>query len=453
MCKKKEFVHLHVHSEYSTNPLDAINRIDTFPKYAKSLGQKAIALTDHGNMAGTFKFVKECRTQGIKPIVGLEAYYSVNRRDIKAKDDLDRAYYHLVLLAKNDNGLKNLIKLSSRAYTEGFFHKARIDYELLAEYSSDIIVTSACLASRVAKLYLAGRKTQAEKFLEKHAEIFPDRFYLELQPHLMEEQKIVNEGLIEISKRRGWPLVLTNDCHYMLKEDRGIHELALQMATGRSLDSSNFGELYLHIADYDWMYQKSIELNLPYEAISNTVHISNQIEDNYFYDIKNRYPKFINPQSTEPTWKQLEIVCKQKLLEKFDNNPPQIYVERLIHELTVIKKMGFSDYMLIVHEYITAVRDIDVWIGPGRGSAAGSLVSYLLNITMIDPIEYKLLFQRFLNPGRGSKPIIFSPQMIEQLEPQSQIKPIERTTERTTKRTTPTELTQGFIKCLNYGKS
>jgi DNA polymerase-3 subunit alpha len=408
-----DFVHLHVHTEYST--LDGINRIDTLPEHVKSLGMRSVAQTDHGNLSGCYKFYKSCKKAGIKPIIGIEAYYTVNDRTARERDDLDAPYYHLVLLAQNQTGLKNLFKLSSKSYTEGVYFKPRVDDALLGDYNEGILATSACLGSRSSQLILNGRPNDAERLLDHHAAIFKDRFFLEVQLHEGEEQQKVNSVLVEIAKRKGWPLVLTNDCHYTHAEDKLLHEQALCMQTNDVMSNPkrfSFGPIDVHVASHDWMYERLLKQGLPYEAISNTVSIADSIESaTYFSDIKNRYPKFRDLPDGVTSWDALERLCKHKLSEKMGGVPPPEYRHRIDHELKIIKKMGFYDYLLIVWQFLEGARSENIWHGVGRGSAAGSLVVYALDITDIDPIKYGLVFERFLNIGRAATPLIFTEEM------------------------------------------
>lgn len=410
------FVHLHCHTEYST--LDGINRVDTLPKYAKSLGMDAVAITDHGNVSGSYRFYKSCLEAEVKPIIGMEAYYTVNDRTVREKDDLDESYYHLVLLAQDNEGLHNLFKLSSLAYTEGMYRKPRIDDQLLGEYSQGIIATSACLGSRVSQLILNNRTPEAEKLLLHHADIFKDRFLIELQLH-NGEQVIVNEALMRFASRHNLPLVLTADCHYTEQEDKMLHEIALSMQTKSVLSDPkrfSFGDIDVHFAGHDWLWERAQEMGIPYEAINNTVHVADMIDANsYFSDRMNRYPKFKSNEELPP-WELLEDMSKDFLEDKFGGIPPREYRDRLNHELKVIKRLGFYDYLLIVKELIEGAQSVGVLVGPGRGSAAGSLVAYSLGITKLDPIKYGLLFERFLNEGRAASPLILDNDMKEKLK-------------------------------------
>lgn len=418
------FVHLHMHTEYSL--LDGINKVSTLPKHIASMGQKAVALTDHGNVSGAYKFYKQCREDNIKPIIGMEAYYTVNDRSVRERDDLDKPYYHLVLLAMNDVGLKNLFKLSTFAYTEGMYRKPRIDDALIGQYSEGIIATTACLGSRVSQLILGGKVKEAEYVIDHHKSLFNNRLLIELQLHLDPEQVKVNQALLEIANRKNMEIILTNDCHYTNSSDKYFHEIALCMQTKTTLSDEKrftFGEIDVHVAHHDWMSARAEQMGIPYRAIENTKYLSDLVDsDSYFSDRKNRYPKYTDFKTSTNAWDELEILCKRKLFDKFGEMPPQIYRERIDYELSIIKKMGFSDYMLIVSDFLEGARERSVYVGPGRGSAAGSLVSYALDITKIDPIKYDLLFERFLNYGRAASPIIFTKEQKEYIKESAQHK-------------------------------
>ena len=415
MIKPSDFTHLHVHTEYSV--LDGINRVNTLPEYIKSLGQTACAITDHGNVSGSYRFWKECKKAGIKPIIGMEAYYTVGDRTARERDDLNSPYYHMVLLAQNDVGLSNLYKLSSKAYVEGMYFKPRIDDELLGELNEGIIATSACLGSRSSQLILKGRKQEAMKLLDHHAAIFQDRFFIEIQLHADEEQQTVNKVLMEIAKLRDWPILLTNDCHYTHSDDKLIHEQALCMQTNDVMSNEkrfSFGPIDVHVAHHNWMWDNAQKQNLPYDVIKNTSHVADMIEsDKYFRNIRNRYPKFKGLPEGMTSWDALERLCKKGLIENrfAGSTPPAVYRKRIDHELRIIKKMGFSDYMLIDWELVNGARSVGVTVGPGRGSAAGSLVAYSLGITQVDPIKHGLVFERFLNYGRAATPITLTDEM------------------------------------------
>lgn len=400
------FTHLHLHTEYST--LDGINKVKELPKVCKEHGMTACSITDHGNVAGAWNFYQACQEEKIQPIIGMEAYYTCGDRTAREKDDLDSAYYHVILLAASNKGLHNLFKLSTHSYTEGIYYKPRIDDALLADYSEDIIATSACLGSRSSQLILRGEYKQAENLLAHHAEIFKDRFFLELQVHKDEHQKKVNEALISIGSRMNLPLVLTADAHYTHKHEKHLHETTLRMATDGAGDGFSFGEIEVYIGDHADMLARSEAAGIPYEAISNTEHIRQRINSaDYFSDRRNRYPRFKSLPAGLTSWQYLQATAQAGLHQRIKFPVPTVYQERLDQELKVLKKLGLSDYMLIVAEYTKKATDLGVLVGPGRGSAVGSLVAYCLGITQIDPLKYGLVFERFLNEGRGATPLIF----------------------------------------------
>ena len=416
---KNKFVHLHTHSDHST--LDSINKVEEIPNRAKDLNQNAIACTDHGTLSGHFKFYNACVDANIKPILGLEAYYTINDRTVKEKDADEKAHYHLLLLAMNDVGYKNLIKVSSKAFTDGFYGKPRCDDALLAEYNEGLIATSTCLGSRACQLIMKHRKPEAQKLLEHHAAMFKDRFFLETQPHTNEEQSLVNKTLLELSKEYGWPLVHTADCHYMEEDDKHLHELTLCMQTNKTISDPNrmtFGDIDVSISSHDYMWKSAQVHGLPYECISNTVYVANMIKEyTHFTDTKNRFPSYKNLPKGLSSWQALERLSKHMLSEIFNGNtPPPEYISRLEEELKTIKKMGFSDYMLITWDFIELAKKNDCWVGPGRGSAGGSLVAYALGITRVDPIKHNLIFARFLSEGRSATPLHFTEEMRHTLE-------------------------------------
>jgi DNA polymerase-3 subunit alpha len=254
--------------------------------------------------------------------------------------------------------------------------------------------------------------------LEHHAEIFKDRFFIELQLHEQEEQQAVNKELIRIANKYNWPLIITNDCHYTHEDDKHVHEVALCIQTNDVMSNPNrfsFGDIDVHVATHDTLWKRAQAQGIPYEAISNTLHVAAMIDSStYFSDRKNRYTKFPDLPEGIPSWKYLAIKCKEALFKRMGGMPPKEYRDRIDYELSVIKRMGFSDYLLIVQDYLNMSRSEGIWIGPGRGSAAGSLIAYALGITQVDPIKYNLLFERFLNEGRAATPLIFSNNMLEQ---------------------------------------
>ena len=407
------YVHLHVHTEYSL--LDGINKIKRLPNFVKSMNQPAVAMTDHGNISGCYKFFKECNKANVKPIIGMEAYYAVNDRTVKEPDELGKSYYHLILLAENNVGLHNLIKLTSDSYTTGFYRKPRIDDALLADHSEGIIATTTCLGSRASQLILNNEIKAAEKLIHHHRAIFKDKFIVELQLHRDHEQQEVNKVLQKIASQNDFPMIVTNDCHYAYEHDKMHHEAALCMQTKTTLSNPKrftFGEINVHMADHDWMWNEANNQGMPYDVISNTKILADMIDsDSYFMDRMNRYPKFKDLPESYTNIDFLALESQHGLFERFGEMPPENYRERLNYELKVIKKMGFADYLLIVSQFMRGAKERGVLHGPGRGSAAGSLIAYALGITEVDPIKYGLIFERFLNEGRGATPLIFNKEM------------------------------------------
>lgn len=408
-----EYVHLHVHTEYSL--LDGINKVNRLPNIIKEMNQPALAMTDHGNVSGSFKFYKECNKAGIKPIIGMEAYYTVNDRTVREKDELEKSYYHLILLAQNNTGLKNLIKLSSYAYTEGMYRKPRIDDALIAQYSDGIIATTTCLGSRASQLIINGQQKEAEKLIHHHKAMFKNRFLVELQLHKDEEQQLVNSVLQRIALDNDLPMILTNDCHYTHEHDKHHHEAALCMQTKTTLSNEKrftFGEIDVHVAHHDWMWKHAGNQGMPYDVISNTVAVADLIDsDSYFMDKMNRYPRYQELPEDMTSIEYLNVEAQHGLYKRFGELPPEDYRKRLVYELRVIKRMGFADYLLIVAQFMNGAKERGVLHGPGRGSAAGSLIAWALGITEVDPIKYGLVFERFLNEGRGATPLIFNKEM------------------------------------------
>lgn len=419
-----EFVHLHVHTEYSL--LDGSGKISKLISKAKELGMKSIAITDHGTMFGCVEFYKQAKAQGIKPIIGCETYVVPKSMHIKQVDK-DNETYHLVLLVKNEIGYQNLMKIVSKASIEGFYYKPRTDHEYLKAHSEGLIALSACLGGEVQKYISRGNKEKAKETALKYKEIFKDGFYLELQYHGVDEQLAVNEALIELSKETDIPLVCTNDVHYIKQEDSKSHDILLCIQTGKNLDDTDrmrypSDQFYLKSPEE----MKTLFSHVP-EAISNTVKIAEQC--NYDYEFhKSKLPKYPLPEGVE-AFDYLKELCFKGLIERYDvfkelldkefnfdevykiaenNEEAKVLVERLDYEASVINQMGYVDYFLITWDFFRFSREKNIATGPGRGSGAGSIVSYTLGITKIDPIKYNLLFERFLNPERVSMPDIDS---------------------------------------------
>lgn len=396
----KPFTHLHVHTEYSL--LDGSAKIKDLLKKAKELGMESLAITDHGVMYGVIDFYKAALEIGIKPIIGCEVYVSPRTRFDKEKED--GRYNHLVLLAKDNEGYQNLIKMVSQGFTEGFYRKPRIDLDLLREHHHGLIALGACLAGPVSRPLLEDNYEKAKAQALLYSEIMgKDNFYLELQDHGMKQQAKVNQLTMRLAEETGLPLVVTNDVHYILEEDANPHEVLLCIQTGKTmLDDDRMiyegGQYYLKSPEQ--MYEL-----FPYakEALENTVSIAERCNVSFqFHDLK--LPSFDVPTDEEPK-DYLRRLCFEGLQMRYENVTDELK-ERLEYELDVIIQMGFVDYFLIVSDFIKYAKRNDIPVGPGRGSAAGSIVAYTLEITDIDPIKYSLLFERFLNPERISMPDI-----------------------------------------------
>jgi len=394
------FVHLHNHSQYSL--LDGACRIDKMIAKAKEFGMPAVALTDHGNMFGVIDFYNKAKKEGIKPIVGIETYIINHEFDsANAKKDIR---HHLVLLAQNLQGYKNLIKLSSKAFLEGFYYKPRINKRLIAEYSEGIICLSACLKGEIPHLLLSGNRQKAEEVVNFYKSIFPGRFYLEIQDHGIEEEKIVSPLLIELAHDTDTPLVVTNDCHYINKKDAEAHDVLLCIQTGKSLSDSNrmkYNTNQLYFKSEEEMKELFPEQS---EAYENSVKIADQIDMKLDYN-DFLFPKIDIPEDYANSKEYLKVLCYEAAKERYPEITDEVK-QRIDYELSVINKMGYNDYFLIVKDFCDAARKMDVPVGPGRGSAVGSVVSYLLGITQIEPLKYGLFFERFLNPDRIGMPDI-----------------------------------------------
>jgi len=385
--------------------LDGLPKIDELLDYAQQLGMKALALTDHGNIYGAVEFYKKAVAKGIKPIIGCEMYLAFEKMSDK-RPNIDDKRYHLVLLVKNKEGYRNLVKLITKAHLEGFYYKPRIDEDLLAQYSQGLIALSACLAGKIPSLISANQINEAKKTILKYQNIFgPDNFYLELQyhPHLPEQNK-VNQVLIELAQELKIPLVATNDIHYLKPSDAEAQDILMLVNTGANINDPE--RLTLRADDFSMRSTEQMinDFKDVPEAIANTQKIVEMC--NFQFELnKITLPQFKVPTGETPE-EYLEKLCQQGLKEKFGEKIAPEIIARLNHELATIKKAGFASYFLIVQDFVNWAKQNRIVVGPGRGSVGGSLVAYLLNITNINPIKYNLLFERFLNPGRISMPDI-----------------------------------------------
>lgn len=396
------FTHLHVHTEYSL--LDGSAKIKELVKRAAELGMKSLAITDHGVMYGAIDFYKAAKAAGIKPIIGCEVYVAPGSRFDREVTKGEDRYYHLVLLAENNKGYTNLSKIVSRGFTEGYYYKPRVDLEVLRQYSEGIIALSACLAGEVAVNLRKNNYEQAKETALKYREIFgEDNYFLEMQDHGIPEQRIVNSGIMRLSKETGIPMVVTNDSHYINPEDAQAHDILLCIQTGKIVTDQDRmkyegGQYYLKAPEE--MYRL-----FPYaeEALENTCKIAERCNVEIVFG-EQKVPKFDVPAGYD-AFGYLKELCEKGLKKRY-NPVTDTLRERLAYELDTIKSMGFVDYFLIVWDFIRYAKENKIAVGPGRGSAAGSIVSYCLEITNIDPIKYNLLFERFLNPERVTMPDI-----------------------------------------------
>ena len=396
------FAHLHVHTEYSL--LDGSNKIKEYVSQVKALGMDSAAITDHGVMYGVIDFYRACKSEGIRPVLGCEVYVAPGSRFDREKNAGDDRYYHLILLAENNTGYSNLMKIVSRSFTEGYYYKPRVDLDLLREFHEGIICTSACLAGEVARNIVRGNMAEAEQAALRYRDIFGDEnFFLELQDHGYKDQQTVNAALLNMHEKYGIPLVATNDVHYTYKEDAEPHDILLCIQTGKKLSDENRmrytgGQFYLKS-------EAEMRTLFPYarEALENTEKIARRCNVEIEFGVT-RLPRFDVPEGYD-SWTYLNKLCDDGMAERYPEDDGTLR-ERLDFELNTIRQMGYVDYFLIVWDYINYARENGIMVGPGRGSAAGSIVSYCLRITDIDPIRYNLLFERFLNPERVSMPDI-----------------------------------------------
>ncbi len=411
------FAHLHVHTEYSL--LDGSNKIKEYVHRVKELGMDSAAITDHGVMYGVIDFYRAAKAEGIKPILGCEVYVAPNSRFDKELTGGEDRYYHLVLLAENNTGYANLMKIVSRGFTEGYYYKPRVDMEILEQFHEGIIALSACLAGEVQRYISKGLPEEARKAARKYEACFgKGNYFLELQDHGLSEQKLVNTELLKMSRELDIPLVATNDVHYTYEEDVDSHDILLCLQTGKKLADED--RMRYEGGQYYVKSEEEMKALFPYawEAVENTQRIADRCHVEIEFGVT-KLPKYEVPEGYD-SWTYLNKLCNDGLVGRYGSNLPggasvedlpagetgQTLRERLDYELSVIRTMGYVDYFLIVWDFINYARENGIPVGPGRGSAAGSIVSYCLKITNIDPIKYSLLFERFLNPERVSMPDI-----------------------------------------------
>ncbi len=398
------FVHLHLHTEFSL--LDGACRINKLVERVKELGQEAVAITDHGCMYGVIDFYKACRAAGVKPIIGCEVYVAPRGRTRFQKvHEFDAAFTHLVLLCRNQEGYRNLSYLVSQAYLEGFYIKPRIDWDLLKEHAGGLIACSACLAGELPRLLMAGEYEQAKEIALGMRELFgEDGYYLELQDHGIPAQKQVNAGLIRLHRETGIPLIATNDAHYLRREDAQMQDVLMCIQMGKTLDDP--GRMRFETREFYVKSEEEMAALFPDcpEAIENTAKIAGLC--NVDFEFGNYHlPHFQLPEGWTDGEAYFRHLCQEGFVRRYPEQP-EAYRKQLEYEMDMIRKMGFVDYFLIVSDFIAFAKNSGIPVGPGRGSAAGSMVSYCLNITDLDPMKYNLYFERFLNPERVSMPDI-----------------------------------------------
>ena len=394
------FVHLHLHTEYSL--LDGACRINPLMEHLKEIGQTAVAITDHGVMYGVIDFYRAAKKHGIKPIIGCEVYVAPRTRFDKVHE-LDGEQHHLVLLCKDNKGYENLTALVSQAWTEGFYSKPRVDLDLLAKHSEGLIASSACLAGAIPRACRRGDYEEAKRLALVHNEIFGQgNFYIELQDHGIEAQREINPMLIRISEETGIPLIATNDSHYIKKEDSQMHHILMCIQTNHTVEDDD----RMEFASDEFYVKTEEEMRALFpehpEAFDNTVKIAEQCNVEFEFG-NTKLPNYDTPNGQDNV-EYFRTKCYEGLYRHYGNQPDQALIDRLEFELNTIIKMGYVNYYLIVFDFIDYAKSVDIPVGPGRGSGAGSLAAYCLGITGIDPIRYNLLFERFLNPERISMP-------------------------------------------------
>ena len=404
------FVHLHTHTEYSL--LDGSNKIKEYVARVKELGMNSAAITDHGNMYGVIEFYKTAKAAGINPVIGCEVYVAPNSRFDREISHGEDRYFHLILLAENNKGYANLIKIVSIGFTEGYYYRPRVDFETLEKYHEGLICLSACLAGEIPRYIVRGLYEEARGVAQKYAACFgKDHFFLELQDHGIADQHLVNQQLVRMSRELGIGLVCTNDVHYTYEDDVEAHDVLLCIQTGKKITDED--RMRYEGGQFFVKSEEQMRALFPYaqEAVENTQRIADRCHVTIEFG-NYKIPKYEVPEGFDSAWTFLNSLCDQGFEEKYKHNPEytkgqcdRIY-EEMHYELGIIRKMGFVEYILIVWDYINWCRTHDCWVGPGRGSAAGSKVCYCTGITNIDPVKYHLLFERFLNPERVSMPDI-----------------------------------------------
>lgn len=396
------FTHLHVHTEYSL--LDGSSKIKELAARAKELGMDSLAITDHGVMYGVIDFYRACREEGIKPIIGCEVYVAPGSRFDRETVSGEDRYYHLVLLAENNQGYQNLMKIVSKGFVEGFYYKPRVDYEILEEYHEGLIALSACLAGEIPRYLMRGMYEEAQKSALHYQSIFgKGNFFLELQDHGIPSQRQVNQGILRLSKDLDIDMVATNDSHYTFKEDWKAHDILLCIQTGKKVADEN--RMRYEAEKFYLKSEEEMAALFPYapEALDNTGKIAARCNVEIEFGVT-KLPKYEVPEGYD-SWSYLNHLCEEGFLKHYPEDDGTLH-DRMVYELDTIHTMGYVDYFLIVWDFIHFARENGISVGPGRGSAAGSIVSYALGITNIDPIRYNLLFERFLNPERVSMPDI-----------------------------------------------
>ncbi len=397
------FTHLHVHTEYSL--LDGSSKIKEIVARAKELGMDSLAITDHGAMYGVIDFYKAAKEAGIRPVLGCEVYVTPGSRFDRETGKGEDRYYHLILLAENNTGYANLTKIVSRGFVDGFYYKPRVDLETLREFHEGIIASSACLAGEVARNLARNQYEEGKQAALRYLEIFgKGNFFLEMQDHGLPDQKLVNQQLLRMSAETGIPLIVTNDSHYTYADDAEPHDLLLCLQTGKKVTDTD--RMRYEGGQYYLKSEEEMRRLFPYaeEALARTHEIAERCDVTItFHELK--LPAYDVPEGYAGAWEYLQSLCEEGLKRRYPEDDGTLR-KRMEYELGVIHSMGFVDYFLIVWDYINFAKSHGISVGPGRGSAAGSIVSYCLGITDIDPIRYQLIFERFLNPERVSMPDI-----------------------------------------------